>query len=264
MRPVSENAGYLESEEAFDFLYSDMAREFTLPIRLNPNRFHTTYSLLQVIRGHFPRTPGATLCEIGCAPGQWLIYFHEYFKYLVHGMDLSSAGIELTLANLNHCGAPAKILQADAFHFPFGDMLFDVVFSHSLIEHFKNPMAVFELHDLMTKPGGLIYIGMPNLRYANHAVFFLVDRFMGKFSELRETQNTGTANLGLFREAAGKFGWEIAFLDYIGFFIPLLYSPPRADPGKTTYHSIGRLVGRKMPTSRFFSPLICMIARKPL
>jgi len=255
--------GYLESEEAFDTLYTDMLDKFPLPIRIDPDATQAIHQLTGVLRRHLPRTPGLSFCEIGCAPGQWLIYFNQYFKFDVAGVDLSADGVRLSNANLRAANVEGRVLHADAFAMPFGKRRFDVVFSHSLVEHFQDPMVVFELYDQMTAPGGFIYCGVPNMRYLNNLIFQINDRLLGKFSELRGVHNIATANPAVFRRAAEKFGWRVAFLDYVGFFIPQLFSPPNADEAGTRLRTVGRFAGRRLVTSRFFSPILAMIAQKP-
>lgn len=255
--------GYLESEEAFDTLYTDMLDKFPLPIRIDPDATQAIHELHRVLRTHLPRRPDSTFCEIGCAPGQWLIYFNQYFKYRPFGVDLSRDGVRLSQANLAAANVEGEILHADAFALPFGKRRFDVVFSHSLVEHFSDPMVVFELYDLMTAPGGHIYCGVPNMRYLNNLIFQVNDRLLGKFSELRGVHNIGTADLAVFRRAAQTLGWKVHFLDYVGFFIPQLFSPPKADDAGKGVRTLGRFAGRRLITSRFFSPIIAMIAQKP-
>ncbi len=263
MSELFEDPGYLEDDEAFHHLYSEMESTFPLPIRLDPDRFHDVHALHQLFLRSMPREEGLAFCEIGCAPGQWLVYFNQYFKYRVFGMDRSADGVRLAKANLGSLNIPGEVICADAFTMPFGEKRFDVVFSHSLIEHFQNPGPVFELHDKMTRPGGTIYIGMPNIRYLNRLIFRLGDFLFGKFKQLGRVHNFATADLSVFRNAAEKWGWEIAFLDYVGFFIPQLFTPPQSKKfAKRDIYKTGFLVGRKMPKSRFFAPTICLIARK--
>ena len=258
-----KKGGYLEDEGSFEGLYTFLQQTYTLPMAVDIEGFHSSYALCnQVFRRIFPRTHGLDFCEIGCAPGFWPIYFYLYFYYNVYGIDLSANGIRLTRQNLDSMNIPGEMIFGDIFDLPFGENRFDVVFSHSFMEHFEDPMPVFEIHHRMAKPGGYIYVGIPNMRYFNNLTRMLVGRFAGKWNDLHKVMNFSTADTEVFQKAAKAFGWDILWLDYVGFYVPLLDIEPKPGTPGQGGRRLGRFVGRDMPSSRLFSPTLCMVAQK--
>ena len=56
--------------------------------------------------------------EIGCANSIWPVYFHQYFKAKVFGLDYSEVGCEKSRALLEHYKIPGEIYCADLFSPP--------------------------------------------------------------------------------------------------------------------------------------------------
>lgn len=53
------------------------------------------------------------------------------------------------------------IVGGDAFHLPFADATFDVVFHQGVLEHFANPLAFLDENFRVTRPGGLLVVDVP-------------------------------------------------------------------------------------------------------
>lgn len=54
---------------------------------------------------------------------------------------------------------------SDAGGIPYGDSLFDVVFSDNVFEHLDNPLAVYKEVARVLKPGGVLLFKTPNKRH---------------------------------------------------------------------------------------------------
>jgi SAM-dependent methyltransferase len=54
-----------------------------------------------------------------------------------------------------------QLVIGDVFDSPFPDSSFDLVFSQGLIEHFKDPVPIFQAHVRLVKPGGWLVIRVP-------------------------------------------------------------------------------------------------------
>ncbi len=65
----------------------------------------------------------------------------------------------------------SHIIEADFFSkdiFTKIPRLFDIVVSHGFIEHFEDPSPVLARHVYLLRPGGLLVVTIPNLRWFNY------------------------------------------------------------------------------------------------
>jgi SAM-dependent methyltransferase len=122
---------------------------------------------------HMPR-PGATVVEIGSAPGEHLAKLSQTFGLVPYGIEYSDGGVEVNRAVFAAHGLPPEnVVQLDFFS---DECLlryrehFDVVVSRGFIEHFEDPSRVVDRHLELLKPGGLLIITIPNLRGVNRAL----------------------------------------------------------------------------------------------
>ena len=109
-------------------------------------------------------TPGRML-DIGCGNG-WFIYSMRNKGWEVKGVEPSKAGAE----------AGRKIGKLDIHH---GELLsagypsdyFDYIRSNHSFEHIPNPNEILqEIHRIL-KPGGKVFIGVPNINSVNAKLF---------------------------------------------------------------------------------------------
>jgi SAM-dependent methyltransferase len=104
------------------------------------------------IRRHL--RPGARLLDAGC--GRYLRFCREFTAMAdVVGIDL-----EHTFATSNQ-GRPFAV-RGDVGALPFPSGHFDVVISRSVVEHLKDPPAVFREFFRVLRPGGTVIIITPN------------------------------------------------------------------------------------------------------
>jgi 2-polyprenyl-6-hydroxyphenyl methylase/3-demethylubiquinone-9 3-methyltransferase len=113
-----------------------------------------------ILRRRLRPRPGASLLEVGCGTGRWLIYFHKAFGYAVTGCDYSDASCQLAGANLARAGVGGAIHKADLFALTGR---YDVVYSAGLIEHFTDTRAVLAKFVSLLNPGGTLVSIVPNL-----------------------------------------------------------------------------------------------------
>ena len=106
------------------------------------------------------------LIEIGCAPGSWLAYFHNYFSYPVSGIEYAPKAYEKTIENLKTLNIPGEIFQCDFFK--FNHEPFDIVFSVGFIEHFENVVPVVQkIVNLCVPNGGFVITIIPSMQGIN-------------------------------------------------------------------------------------------------
>ena len=132
-----------------------------------------------IYRRYMPR-PGASVVEVGSAPGEHLVKLSETFGLVPYGIEYSPEGVEVNRALFAARGlAPQNVVSMDFFSDEclarYRDH-FDVVVSRGFIEHFKDPGAVVDRHIELLKPGGLLIVTIPNLRGVNRALTGLFHR----------------------------------------------------------------------------------------
>ncbi len=107
---------------------------------------------------------GFSVLEIGCANSMWPIYFHQYFKADVYGIDYSEIGCQKSRTILKHYSVPGEIYNTDLFS-PPADLLkkFDLVISFGVVEHFEDTAGCLEACSSFVKPGGKLLTIIPNI-----------------------------------------------------------------------------------------------------
>ena len=109
-----------------------------------------------------------TAIELGGFPGYYSIFLKKYlgiqvtlFDYFVHPGILKMV---LTKNGLKE--DDMTILQNDLFNY-HPDQKYDLVLSCGLIEHFKDTKDILERHLKFLKPGGTLFITLPNFKSVN-------------------------------------------------------------------------------------------------
>src|SRR4029453_17212375 len=110
----------------------------------------------RIYERYLPHEPGLRFLEVGCVPGNLMVYFAKHFGYAVDGVDYSNAGA-LVDATLELNGVPGRFFHADVFAFT-PDRGYDVVFSQGFVEHFDDPVAPVRRHADLARPGGLVVL----------------------------------------------------------------------------------------------------------
>lgn len=104
-----------------------------------------------------------TAIELGGFPGYYTIYLTKYqkldttlFDYYIH-RDI----IRQLLAANGLTEQDITIIEADLFNYT-PEKQYDLVTSFGLIEHFQDTKAIIETHLQFLKPGGTLFITLPN------------------------------------------------------------------------------------------------------
>jgi len=203
------------------------------------------------------------LLDIGCFPGRFLHFFAKNLGYRVFGIDFlpETAHVQRWL---KESGVEAKVTVADFFHFTPGRG-YDVVTSFGFVEHFPNWQEVLDRHIALLNPGGTLIIGMPNYRYGQYWLHFLLNpSFMeGHFIEVMDPKK--------WAAAAEARGLEVLYAGYHGTFG--IWSRL---PGQGWLHLARKILLRLLDyvaraidclkfdyPNRFFSSYIFIVARHP-
>jgi SAM-dependent methyltransferase len=106
--------------------------------------------------------------ELGGFPGYYSIYLKKYqhltttlFDYYIHDGIIK----ELLVKNGLQEG-DIQIIEADLFNYT-PQQLYDMVLSFGLIEHFSDTAAIIKTHLQFLKPGGTLFITLPNFTGVN-------------------------------------------------------------------------------------------------
>lgn len=203
------------------------------------------------------------ILEIGCARAKQLVYFAKEFGYEVHGIDYSEKGVELAKENLKKAGVNGTVLCEDIFQTSFKEETFDIVYSMGVIEHFEDPTEIIDIHLKMLKRGGTLIITIPNYK---DSLSFTLNKITGKEKTLLSTHNLSIMDKKILRELLPIKRIKILTLDYFG---PVDFTPAFSEIKNKAIlylaHLANQIVGYVtffMPSSRYFSPYLVVIAQK--
>lgn len=102
--------------------------------------------------------PGMRMLDGGCGPGTITIGLGRAIRPgEAIGIDIAPSEIEKSLSNAQKDGTTNVRFQvASIYEIPFPDRSFDAVFSHTVLEHVREPdRGLKEMHRVL-KPGGVI------------------------------------------------------------------------------------------------------------
>lgn len=212
------------------------------------------------------------LLEIGCAKSSWLPYFAKEFGFRVCGIDYSPNGCQIARTVLQANGVEAEVVCADFFS-PPERMLetFDVVVSFGVVEHFDDTASCLAAVSSFLRPGGLLITNIPNMVGWIGSIQKLVNRPVYDIHQLIDP-----ARLREAHELAGLKTLECEYFVCTNFgvnnLIGMSTSTARGFVSKLLLGVLSRismfvwLIENKtgsFPSSKFASPYINCIARKP-
>ncbi|MDH3581672.1 MAG: class I SAM-dependent methyltransferase, partial [Hyphomicrobiales bacterium] len=101
---------------------------------------------------------GMELLDCGCGPGSITCGLAKAVAPgQVIGIDLEESQVELARKNATKAGLTNVTFDTgSAYELPFEDARFDAVFSHAMLEHLRDPLAVIKEMHRVLKPGGLV------------------------------------------------------------------------------------------------------------
>jgi SAM-dependent methyltransferase len=101
---------------------------------------------------------GARVLDYGCGHGSYLADFHA------RGVNISGAEVagNLVKACCEHGYDVREVNSPDLI--PFGDGEFDIVYLMQVFEHLRDPNGFMQELNRVLKPGGTLYIAVPNIK----------------------------------------------------------------------------------------------------
>lgn len=129
-----------------------------------PENFILTEILKEILKKNDIRTA----LEIGGFPGHYSVYLAKNFKIKATLLDfVIIPEIIRDLLKKNKIEEPeVSWIETDLFQFS-DPALYDLVFSNGLIEHFEDTKMIIEKHVNLVKPGGTLFLSLPNFRGFN-------------------------------------------------------------------------------------------------
>jgi SAM-dependent methyltransferase len=100
--------------------------------------------------------------DLGCGVGRHVLYLSRQ-GFEVHGLDISSAGVERCRKALDQLQLAATVQVADMLHIPYPDEFFDWVLSVQVIYHTTAAtlrQAIQHVHCKL-RPGGYFFVTFP-------------------------------------------------------------------------------------------------------
>jgi SAM-dependent methyltransferase len=179
-----------------------------------PQKFHRR--CVTLMRPHL--RDGMTVADLGCGHGRLLQVLAELpIQLQLHGCDLSP----VLAQNSKRAVPKADVRVADLEALPYGNAVFDAVFSTEVLEHLLDPKTgLREIHRVM-KPGAFLLVSLPNRDWF-HFEEYLKNRT--KFQPVDDRFYSVSELEGLLRDS----GFEIAMVRggenlYFGGGLPRLF-----------------------------------------
>lgn len=123
---------------------------------------------------------GASVLDVGCAYGGFLVAAREAGAASACGIDLAADLLELARRQLSDYRVRAELRQADITDWnSVADLgAFDLILCNDVIEHVRDPAACVHHLARLLRPGGSVYLEIPNARCVD---FLLHDGHFGEF-----------------------------------------------------------------------------------
>ncbi|MVN20003.1 class I SAM-dependent methyltransferase [Mucilaginibacter arboris] len=204
-----------------------------------------------------------TAIELGGFPGYYAIYLNKYegiettlFDYYVH------TGILVDVLAANDLSEKSiGVIEGDLFKYKALKQ-YDLVLSCGLIEHFEDTKDIIQRHLPFLKPGGTLFITLPNFLGINGWVQRNFD------PENYSKHNVKSMELDLLAYVCHQLNLKDVELNHYGkFSVWLENGQTKSVAAKILTKTIwlaGKLFTRIVPVeSKLLSPYIVLTARKP-
>lgn len=205
-----------------------------------------------------------TAIELGGFPGYYAVFLKKYFKLDVTLLDYFIHQ-PITDALLDTNGLKEddiKVIETDLFKYT-PDRNYDLVLSCGLIEHFVDTADIIKRHISFVKPGGTLFITLPNFNSVN-------GWFQKQFDpENYKIHNVDCMDPALLAGICKAEGLTVVNAGYYGNFSIWLENeknkPAMVKLLKKSLWLAGKVITKLVPfNSKQLSPYIILEARKPL
>jgi len=208
-----------------------------------------------ILAKYLVRTNGAAAIEIGCVPGNYMVYLNKEFGYRVDGIDYSDK-LDYVRANLEYNRIfDSKLFAGDFFEFSPSEQ-YDLVFSGGFVEHFDDYELVVRKHAELAKRGGTVVIFLPNLAYLHKCLSWLFARDTLRVHRLQLMDKTR------LRRTLEKAGLQVLHCDYHRTFRPTYDLPKLVNWISRAIQKTLRVCHLDNIGNRFASPYLISVSVK--
>jgi trans-aconitate methyltransferase len=154
-----------------------------------------------------------TAIELGGFPGYYSVFFKKHLQLDTTLFDyfISEEITDQLLAANGLQQGDIKVIEADLFNYE-PQQQYDIVSSFGLIEHFSDTKDIIARHIPFLKPGGVLFITLPNFRSVNGWVQKAFDK------DNYDKHNIQSMDLALLSGAAKQLGLKEVKCYYSGGF----------------------------------------------
>ena len=137
--------------------------------KFNENNRKLWFNLLQIRND-------LKVLEVGCGSGHFTNMIKTYYPTCeVYGIDLDDNNIKFAKNESKKLNIDVHYQVADVKHLPFEDNSFDIVFSHTLIEHLPFDDFIKEQKRVLKKGGKLIIMRVDMVKKNDKPFMYLED-----------------------------------------------------------------------------------------
>lgn len=242
--------------------WSESWRKIKLPARY----FYENYShqiISNLMKKYIPRDLYKNFLEIGGCPGRWADYFFTTYGMECDSLDYAAENLDIIGKNYKAIGIKGEAILGDITDSEsIPKKKYDVVLSDGLIEHFVDSSGVFENHLKYLNKGGLLIVGVPNIKKS---------WFYDHFAKKDKVGYKGYRHVDIkeLKVLAENNKLEVLYCDYVGVFnIGLVHSNLIGFISNKIFILVSMISGwvfralRLSRESKTFSPYIYLIAKK--
>ena len=123
------------------------------------------------------------ILEVGCGSGHFTNMIKKYYPTCdVFGIDLDNNHIQFAKNESKRLNIDVNYQVADVSHLPFEDNSFDIVFSHTLIEHLPFADFIKEQKRVLKKGGKLVIMRVDMIKNNDKPFLYLEDEINKVYS----------------------------------------------------------------------------------
>jgi SAM-dependent methyltransferase len=203
-----------------------------------------------------------TAIELGGFPGYYAVFLKKYFKLDVTLLDyfVHPPVVKELLEKNNLTDSDIHIIETDLFNYT-PEKQYDLVLSCGLIEHFNDTADIINRHIAFVKPGGKLFITLPNFKAVN-------GWFQKNFDkENYDKHNIDSMDPALLKSICEQAGLKEVKSGYFGRFSVWLENESQKSASvrlfKKAVWLTGKIFTKIIPfESKNLSPYIILVAKK--
>jgi SAM-dependent methyltransferase len=203
-----------------------------------------------------------TAIELGGFPGYYAVFLKKYFKLDVTLLDyfVHPPVVNELLEKNGLTEKDIHIIETDLFNYT-PEKQYDLVLSCGLIEHFNDTDDIINRHITFVRPGGTLFITLPNFKAVNGWFQKNFDR------ENYDKHNIDSMDPALLKSICEQAGLKEVKSGYFGRFSVWLENESQKSAGvrlfKKAVWLTGKIFTKIIPfESKNLSPYIILVAKK--